>query len=63
LHIKYGDGTEKLILKPMSIWKDGAKSVEIKLERFRDIASISLDTETVPDIDKSNSSISFSSNH
>jgi hypothetical protein len=63
LHIKYGDGTEKLILKPMSIWKDGAKSVEIKLERFRDIASISLDTETVPDIDKSNNSISFSSNH
>ena len=57
LHIQYSDGTEKVVDRSMEVWKNGAGSIEIKLDRFEDIKEISLDTETVPDINPKNNSI------
>jgi len=57
LNIVYSDGTEKIIQRPMNVWKDGAEVVEIKLDDFSNISEISLDTETVPDISHINNSI------
>ena len=59
LHITYADGTEKTIQRSMRVWKDGADSIEVELENFGDITEISLDTESVPDVNPGNNSLKF----
>ena len=41
----------------MDIWKDGEKQIAIEINDFEKVKSISLDTESVPDIDQSNNFI------
>jgi hypothetical protein len=57
LTIDYKDGTSVEISKPMDIWKDGARQIDIKMEDPAKVKTIRLDTEHVPDIDHSNNMI------
>jgi len=57
LTIEYKDGTSVVISRPMDIWKDGARQIDIEIENPKDVESISLDTENIPDIDHSNNYI------
>ncbi|MBA7576656.1 hypothetical protein ES708_18497 [subsurface metagenome] len=57
LTIEYKDGTSTTISKSMNIWKNGGKQVTIEIENLENIKSISLDENSVPDINHGNNYI------
>jgi hypothetical protein len=57
LTIEYLNGTSFTITKTMDIWKRGQKQINIEIENFNNVKSVSLDSEKVPDIDHSNNYI------
>jgi len=59
LKIEYSDGTNENIYKPMDVWKNGATSFGIELEDIEGIKSISLDNESLPDVDLSNNQLNI----
>jgi len=54
LILVYDDGSEELFSEPMSVWKDGKKYVQIPLKSQKKLLRASLDTERIPDVNKSN---------
>ena len=57
LTVEYIDGTSLTISKSMDIWENGENQINIDIENVDKVKSISLDTESVPDIDHSNNYI------
>ncbi len=57
LTIDYLNGTSLTVTKSMDIWKGNEKQMTIEIKDFDKVKSISLDTESVPDIDHSNNYI------
>lgn len=57
LTIEYLDGRSITVSKSMDIWKGGEMQVTIEIKDFDKVKTISLDTESVPDIDHSNNYI------
>ncbi|MFC1732551.1 M1 family metallopeptidase [candidate division KSB1 bacterium] len=55
--IEYLNGTSLNITKSMDIWKSGEKQISIEIQDFSNVKSVSLDYESVPDIDHSNNYI------
>jgi aminopeptidase N len=57
LNVVHIDGTSLEIHRPMDIWKDGTRHIDIEMENPEGVHAVSLDTKNVPDIDPSNNHI------
>jgi hypothetical protein len=54
LIVEYKDGTSKLISKSMKVWENGEKKIKISVENFKQIKSVRINSELIPDINDSN---------
>lgn len=54
LSIIYSDGSTASISKKMNVWKNGVKEIEITDESGKDISSVILGNDVIPDIDEQN---------
>lgn len=59
LIFEYKDGTTTSISKSMDIWKNGEKQIAVELENMDKIKSISIDSNSIPDINPGNNHITF----
>ena len=57
LTIEYLNRTSLTITKSMDIWKSGEKQISIEIQDFSNVKSVSLDCESIPDIDHHNNYI------
>lgn len=57
LIVEYKDGISKAVSKSMNVWKNGEKKININVENFKQVKSVRINTELIPDIDNSNNYI------
>ncbi|NOQ27922.1 MAG: hypothetical protein GQ564_21375 [Bacteroidales bacterium] len=59
LIVEYKDGISKSISKSMNVWKNGEKNIKINIENFKQVKSVQINSELIPDINNSNNYVSI----
>ena len=60
LNVLYQDSSKKIIEKPMRVWKDGKKEIEIHIAEEKPILKIELGDAHIPDLNEENNVLEIS---